>query len=493
MTLPRRLLGQSPRLRLASALRLVSYSLPQRRLQRSLVARFHKIPDADTKTLREQPQRLHRGISHAPFQFGKESGCDDVAGSLDLGEPPDRPSPTYIGTYELSKSVEIHALSRTQNTLLMDTNKRMILLDWRGDQSDSSLNRRSTRRGMKSWFHLGTVIFVELLVSGCAGTQPRSLDQRDRLIRTESIEVPIEGIHVGVHQQGMKLYLTVMHLCDVKREDLLERITTTGSDVSREEIEEYRGVVRHAVPCNDRPAADVAIVGAVGEHTVVLGKSDSHGRLTVNLEQALSDDITWPKLATMAIQADGKNYGTADLSALYAQRESKGYEDSNHETCAVPKSSGSCNRLQLFLSNYPDGPHSSDAAATLRASRPIIEQFMDDEAWARTIAPNCTKGTAEDPAEIHAACEPYRYYLARYPSGKHAKEAHESLEVGGTRENKLLAEVRRREAAAAQREVAEQRKQCIAECRLGCSSWRFRDHAACFSGCVESRCSGEDQ
>lgn len=345
---------------------------------------------------------------------------------------------------------------------------------------------------MKTCSQLATTCFATLGLIGCAATQ-QAPSHQDRLIRTNEIEVPIEGIHVGIHQRGMKLYVTAMRLCDVTREDLLERTSNTGSDVSREEVAEYRGVVRHAIPCNDKPAANVAIVGAVGEQTVALGKSDGRGHLTINLEQTLSDEITWPKLATMAIQANGENCGTADLSALYMQREAKAYEDSNHEACVTPKSSGSCNGLQLFLSSYPDGAHSAEAAATLRASRPIIEQFSDDEAWARTIAPTCTKGIAEDPAEVHAACEPYRYYLARYPSGRHSKEAHESLEVGGTRENKLLAKVRRKETAAVQKEAADERRQCIAQCRLGCSSWRFRDHAACFSGCVEARCSGGSQ
>lgn len=346
---------------------------------------------------------------------------------------------------------------------------------------------------MKVWTHLVALGFTGLLFLGCAGTYQRSPTHEDRLIRSESIEVPVEGIHVGVHQQGMKLHLTAVHLCDVKREDLLDRSTTTGSEVSREEVAEYRGIVRHAVPCSDKPAPDVAISGLLGDQSIPLGKSDERGRLTVNLDQSLPIDTVLPRSAKLGIQAQGKDYGAVDISALYADREAKAYEESNREICVEPKSSGSCNGLQLFLSNYPNGPHSPEAAVTLRASRPIIEQFMDDEAWARTIAPNCTKGTAEDPAEIHVACEPYRYYLARYPSGKHAKEAHESLEGGDVRENKLLAEVRRRETAAAQKEAADQRKQCIAECRLGCSSWRFRDHAACFSGCIEARCSRGDQ
>lgn len=346
---------------------------------------------------------------------------------------------------------------------------------------------------MKLWLQLVIVNFAVLPVLCCAATHQHPPVHQDRLIRSNSIEVPIDGIHVGVHQQRTRLHLTARHLCDIKREDLLERTTTIDSEVTREEVAEYRGTVQHAVPCSDKPAPNVGITGVVGEHTIDLGRTDQVGRLSLELGQALPDDLVLAKSATLAIQAQGTDCGAADLSALYTLRETKAYEESNRETCAVPKSSGSCIRLQSFLSDYPDGPHSADAAAILKASHPLIEQFMDNESWARTIAPNCTKGIAEDPAEIHAACEPYRYYLARYPSGKHAKEAHESLEIGGARENKLLGEIRRREAAAAQKEAAEQRKQCIAQCRLGCSSWRFRDHAACFSGCVEARCSGGDQ
>jgi len=346
---------------------------------------------------------------------------------------------------------------------------------------------------MKLWLRLAIVNLAAVPMLCCATTHQSPAAHHDRLIRSNSIEVPIDGVRVGVHQQGTLIHLTAKHLCDVKREDLLERTTTVDSELSREEVAEYRGTVQHAVPCSDKPASNIGITGVAGEHTIDLGRTDQSGRLSVELGQALPDDVVLPKSATLAIQAQGNDCGAADLSALYTQRETKAYEESNRETCAVPKSSGSCNGLQMFLSNYPDGPHSTEAAVTLRASRPVIEQLMDDEAWARTIAPNCTKGTAEDPAEIHVACEPYRYYLARYPSGKHAKEAHEALEGGDVRENRLLAEVRRRETAAAQKEAAVQRKQCIAECRLGCSSWRFRDHAACFSGCIEARCSRGDQ
>src|ERR1700690_130552 len=109
---------------------------------------------------------------------------------------------------------------------------------------------------MNEWTHLSALSFAVSLLLGCAATRSQPPITQDKLIRSDSIEVPIEGIHVGVHQQGMQVQLVVSHLCDIKREDLLERTTTSGSDVSREEVAEYRGIVRHAVPCSDKPASD---------------------------------------------------------------------------------------------------------------------------------------------------------------------------------------------------------------------------------------------
>ena len=129
MTLPLRCLGQSSRLGLASTFRLFSGRHAQWRLQRNIITSFDKVADADSKTSGQEPQRLQCWITQSPFQFGEESWRNYVAGSVDLGDPPDPPSPTYIGTNESSESVEIHKASRTRAALLLETNKRMILFD----------------------------------------------------------------------------------------------------------------------------------------------------------------------------------------------------------------------------------------------------------------------------------------------------------------------------------------------------------------------------
>jgi len=111
VTLAHRLLGQPARLRLATTFRLFSDGLPQRRLQGSLVAGLHKVANANTEALRQEPERLERRISHAPLQLGKQSWCDHVVRSLNLCEPLEPPSPPYIGSDEFSKSAEIHETS----------------------------------------------------------------------------------------------------------------------------------------------------------------------------------------------------------------------------------------------------------------------------------------------------------------------------------------------------------------------------------------------
>jgi len=140
------LLQQPSRFGLASTLWSLSYGLPQRCLQRSLLTGLNKVTDAHTEALREQPQRLHCGISDTPLQFGKESGCDDIGGSLNLREPLEPPSSPYIDANESSESVEIHVSSRTRAVLLLETNKRTIIVDRQRSRSDS-FGEYSCRRG----------------------------------------------------------------------------------------------------------------------------------------------------------------------------------------------------------------------------------------------------------------------------------------------------------------------------------------------------------
>ena len=87
MTLAHRLLGQPARLRLATTFRLFSGRHTQRRLQGCLFTSFDKVADADSKTSGQEPQRLQRWITQSPFQLGEESWRNDVAGSVDLGDP----------------------------------------------------------------------------------------------------------------------------------------------------------------------------------------------------------------------------------------------------------------------------------------------------------------------------------------------------------------------------------------------------------------------
>ena len=139
-------LQQPPRLGLTSTFRLFSLGQAQWRLQWSLVTGLHKVTDADTEALREQPQGLQRWITEAPLQLGEESWRNDVAGSVDLRDPPDPPSPTYIGANKSSESVEIHVASPTRAILLMEPIKRTILVDRRRNRSDS-FGEYSCRRG----------------------------------------------------------------------------------------------------------------------------------------------------------------------------------------------------------------------------------------------------------------------------------------------------------------------------------------------------------
>ena len=135
MTLPRRLLGQPAWLRFTTSLGLLRDGLPQWRLQ-SLITSFDKVADADTEAPSQKPQCLERRISETPFQLSQQSRRNDIGRGLDLSESFEPSGPSYIGTYEFSKSAEIHDTSRTRVILLMETNIRMILFDPYGRLSE---------------------------------------------------------------------------------------------------------------------------------------------------------------------------------------------------------------------------------------------------------------------------------------------------------------------------------------------------------------------
>jgi hypothetical protein len=140
MMLPRRLFGQPARFWFATAFRLFHDRLPQRRLQGRFVTRFDKVPNADTEAPRKQPKRLKRGISLASLELSEKPGSEYVGGGLDLSQASEPPGSPYIGAYKSSKSAEVHELSRTRTTLLLETNKRKILLD-RSARSARFFNR----------------------------------------------------------------------------------------------------------------------------------------------------------------------------------------------------------------------------------------------------------------------------------------------------------------------------------------------------------------
>jgi hypothetical protein len=425
---------------------------------------------------------------------------------------------------------------------------------------------------MTEWIRLAAVSVAVLPSIGCAEIGQRPAVNQDRVVRTETVEVPIAGAHADINQEGSNLHLAVSHLCDVKRFNVVDRTSTTefyngspkqtwltagaglvsagvgltlvvdststypndpnsrtynstgpdkerlygigligtgallgtiafvnamranGSGIEHSQIVENAGTVRKATVCSKTPFANAAMTGTVGDQTIVLGKTDGQGKLHVDLDQAASEDLVLGKSATkLTLQANGQPCGTGNLVPLYLRREGKAYDGSDPEACANPTRGDACNHLESFVVNYPDGPHSRAAKEILAGAQTTIGQLRDDATWARSQPTKCAKNDSEDPGAVHRSCDPLRSYLTRYPEGRHADDARKSLAAGDAREKHLVAEIERRENAAQAKEAANERKQCIAICKVGCSGWRIRDAATCFSGCVESRCSGGEQ
>ena len=80
---------------------------------------------------------------------------------------------------------------------------------------------------MTVWIHLAAVGFAALSLLGCAEIGERPAVHQDQILRFETAEVPKVGAHADVKQEGTTIQLAVAHICDVKRENLVNRTSTT--------------------------------------------------------------------------------------------------------------------------------------------------------------------------------------------------------------------------------------------------------------------------
>lgn len=314
----------------------------------------------------------------------------------------------------------------------------------------------------------------------------------DETSRTYNPTGPTKAVAWGTALTATGIALGTIAVVDVLRAQGTE---TTRTISHRDGDPESRG------PCPNAPLAGAAVTGrasSTGE-TYRLGDTGPDGRLSVDLDALLPQEFDWSD-RRLDVLIDAEPIGHVDLSTVFERRENAAWTALPLAECRNPTTSTSCDSVQRFLDTYPNGPHSAEGAALLKEMSPALSSLGDKESWLSSQSEDCRGGTFETPEEGEQSCRPYREYLKAYPGGAHAGEARKILEAAEKRlsqlrrereaaEKKALAEQRAEEA----RQEAEAKKRCIGRCKVGCSSWRVANQSACFTGCVESQCSGGDQ
>jgi len=130
-----------------------------------------------------------------------------------------------------------------------------------------------------------------------------------------------------------------------------------------------------------------------------------------------------PRLAQYS--RDLQNRHTSEVQVVQQQQvaedriaEEKMWIQARAVSCAFPAKLSDCDGVRLYLAKYPSGVHAKDANYALVQSQPRMEALQKDEAaWAAAGADACRL------AHKRAACGGVEIYQAKYSSGMHADEA----------------------------------------------------------------------
>lgn len=159
------------------------------------------------------------------------------------------------------------------------------------------------------------------------------------------------------------------------------------------------------------------------DHVDVDYLTDKEGGVEPGVIDSLVDRIgSSAPLATFAGKLVAARADTAEREQRRVQ-EAIWFRLRNGE-CLMPTSLSACDRMQAFLTQYPDGPFASQAATILARSAPKLEALRKDQAdWEASESTSCHAGTT-------GSCAKVEIYLAKHPDGLHADEA--NALIGGT-------------------------------------------------------------
>ena len=282
---------------------------------------------------------------------------------------------------------------------------------------------------------------------------------------------------------------------------VVDALRAQGETRELVKVDEPGDVVESGAPCKHSPRASAAVSIVRDRQTsgqysdsLSIGTTDAAGFLKVDLEPIIPPSVPWAD-SKYTVVIGSEKAAQLDLRPLVSIREGRAWSALDPSKCANPATSTACEPVVEFLKQYEFGPHTAEAQSLLDEQAIALRKLRDDELWvsSKTSREACVSAKDASPLEIDSYCESLKIYLGEFQDGQHATEAKQALEKARKRREALVAEILREEKAVQAKKAADARKKCVAECRVGCSGWRFSDHAACFSGCVESQCTGGEQ
>lgn len=271
---------------------------------------------------------------------------------------------------------------------------------------------------------------------------------------------------------------------------IIDAVRASGStETPGGEVSVPGATLKRGVPCDVHPAGNATVEGNLDGEIVTLGTTDPLGRIEVDLHAAIPGYLVVEPTQTLKLTVGGEAAGAVDLKSVAALRASQAFSQLRLDWCTSPKTASACDPLRGFLRDYPDVPQAAQVRAALEIGEPLTNAIDDDESWAEVQASECGNPEIREPQELLKACEAAITYRKVYTNGRHIGEVTKLLDQARARGEKRMDEKERAEKAEAAKEAAAERAKCVGQCKVICSSWRFKDQGSCMEGCLQSQCS----
>jgi hypothetical protein len=271
---------------------------------------------------------------------------------------------------------------------------------------------------------------------------------------------------------------------------IIDAVRASGStETSEGEVAVPGATLKRGVPCDVHPAGNETVEGNLDGEIITLGTTDPLGRIQVDLHAAIPGYLVIEPTQTLKLSVGGEAAGAVDLKPVAALRASQAFSQLHLDWCTSPKTANACDPLRGFLRDYPDVPQAAEVLAALEIGEPLTNAIDDDDSWAEVQASGCGNPEIKEPQEVLTACEAAITYRKVYTNGRHISEVTKLLDQAHARGEKTMDARERAQKAEAAKEAAAERAKCVGQCKVICSSWRFKDQSSCMEGCLQSQCS----